>query len=420
MSALFLTLSLLAAPLAHAADDATVAAASEEKKNPWDRVGFGFGGVPAINYNTDNGFGYGILGSIYRYDGGTQPYKWSSTVLIYLTTKGIHEHRLDWDGLKIGGSPLRLTTRAAFSVTRTSNYCGADPGEFCAISDAELAADAADLEGSAREEFVKNYHRVRMMNPNGFINARYALSPMPHRLELMASWRGGYFMDGDLGSEAPFPGSLYERDYGTNEGFLSVLQAGVMLDNRDNEPAPVDGYWIEASVRGAAPAFGSTWSYFGYNTTLRGYKSLVKSDKLVMTGRFVADGIVGDVPYFELSTAGGSVPYWFFGGQRAGRGIRIQGVVGKVRVVAQPELRWTWASFKAFKKVDVDIGNVFFSDVGWFARDWDAMDENILAVTEGAGFRFAFGKNFIIRADAGFSALEDYAPKIYIDVGNLW
>ncbi len=418
MTSLLLALSLLA--LSPAQADEGEATAADAPANPWDREGFGFGGVPAINYNSDNGFGYGILGSIYRYDGGTQPYKWSTTLLLYMTTKGIHNHRVDLDVLKVGGAPLRLSSRVEYSVTRSSNYCGADPGEFCAISAAELSADERELTGEAREQFIADYNRVRMITPNGFLTARYALNPMPHRLELMATWRGGAYFDGDHTASGPFPGSLYEQDYGRDEGFLSVLQGGVMLDNRDNEPAPTSGYWIEGSVRGAAPAFGSTWSYFGYNATLRGYQSLVKSKRLVMTGRLVADGIVGDVPYFELTTVGGSVPYWIFGGQRAGRGIRVQGIIGKVRMVAQPELRWTWASFKAFKKVDVDLGSVFFADAGWFARDWDAMDENTLAITEGAGFRFAFGKNFIIRADVGFSPLEDYAPGVYIDVGNLW
>ncbi len=411
-----LSVLLLGAGVAQAEDTATTA----EPENPWDRDGYGFGGVPAINYNSDNGFGYGILGSIYRYDGGTQPYKWSSTLLLYMTTKGIHTHRVDLDVLKVGGVPLRINTRTEFSVTRSANYCGADPGEFCAISDAELAADEMELTGARREDFINQYHKVRMVNPNGFINARYALNPMPHRLELMASWWGGYYLSGDLGSSGPFPGSLYEQDYGADEGFLSTLQAGVMLDNRDNEPSPTSGYWIEGSVRGAAPIWGSAWSYFGYNMTLRGYQSLVKSKRLIATGRFVADGIVGDVPYFELTNTGGSQIYTMFGGQRAGRGVRVQGVTGKVRFLAQPELRWTWASFKAFKKVDIDLGSVFFSDIGYWATDWNTLDQDMLAITEGAGFRFAFGKNFIIRADVGFSALEDFAPGIYIDIGNLW
>lgn len=125
-----LSVLLLGAGVAQAEDTATTA----EPENPWDRDGYGFGGVPAINYNSDNGFGYGILGSIYRYDGGTQPYKWSSTLLLYMTTKGIHTHRVDLDVLKVGGVPLRINTRTEFSVTRSANYCGADPGEFCAIS----------------------------------------------------------------------------------------------------------------------------------------------------------------------------------------------------------------------------------------------------------------------------------------------
>jgi hypothetical protein len=34
--------------------------------------------------------------------------------------------------------------------------------------------------------------------------------------------------------------------------------------------------------------------------------------------------------------------------------------------------------------------------------------------------RWAVNTNFIIRTDVGFSSREDFAPGVYIDVGNLW
>jgi hypothetical protein len=407
-------------PAAEATPEPAVATAGPAPANPWDKDGWGWGGVPAVAYNSDDGLGGGVLGSIYRYREGVQPYKWSSTLLLYVTTKGVHTHRVDFDLLEVGGAPLRLSTRTEFAVTRSSNYCGLDPSQFCDPDDALKAADAQGLEGEAREDFLLRYHKVRMLNPNGFLSARYALDPMPHKLELMASWWGGYYLDGDLSEVGPFPGSLYDQTWPHEPGFLSALQAGVMLDNRDNEPAPTEGYWIEGSVRGASPFWGSNWSYFGYNLTLRGYQPFTRNHRLVGTARVVADGILGEVPYFELTRAGGSQIYWFFGGQRAGRGVRTQGITGKVRFMAQPELRWTWLSKKAFNKVNIDLTAIFFSDIGLWATDWATMDQRELAVTEGVGMRWAFNKNFIIRTDVGFSALEGYAPGIYIDVGNLW
>jgi len=35
-----------------------------------ERTGWGWGGVPAINYNADEGFGYGVVGNVYNYAEG--------------------------------------------------------------------------------------------------------------------------------------------------------------------------------------------------------------------------------------------------------------------------------------------------------------------------------------------------------------
>ena len=74
--------------LAFAQDEPTETdeAPVEAEVNPWDEVGYGWGGLPAINYNSDSGFGYGVLASVYRYDGTSSPYKWSTTLLLYKTT----------------------------------------------------------------------------------------------------------------------------------------------------------------------------------------------------------------------------------------------------------------------------------------------------------------------------------------------
>jgi hypothetical protein len=55
------------------------------------------------------------------------------------------------------------------------------------------------------------------------------------------------------------------------------------------------------------------------------------------------------------------------------------------------------------------------------ATDWDSLDELGRPVPSfGGGLRLAFDDNFIIRVDSGFSAVEDFAPKIYIDLANLF
>lgn len=403
--------------------------APAEPANPWDKVGWGWGGVPAVAYNSDDGLGGGVLGSVYRYDGQSAPYKFAVTLLIYATTKQVQAHRVDLDLLDVGGLPLRLNTRVEFFSTNSYNFCGLGPAETCdpAVPPAQAEAlglqDDPSSDDDAYDQFVRRYYKVRQIEPNAFFNARYELRDLPHRVELMGSWWGGYLLPGNFTEDGPFEGSLYSERFPEGEqGFYSTFQLGVMVDNRDNEPSPTRGYWAEASVRASGPFTGSDWTYFGFNTTLRGYTPLIPSARLVLADRLVMDGMFGDPSTNEMARMGGSQIYSAFGGQRAGRGVRLRGVMGKARLLNQTELRWTVWSPNVLGKVQIDVTPLAFLDAGYWAADWsDIPSGNAgLVYGTGGGLRLAFNKNFILRGDVGVSPREDWSAGIYIDINNLW
>ncbi len=405
-------------------DSPAEAAAEEEEKAAWQEEGWGWGALPAVNFNSDDGFGFGAIGNIYRYDGETAPYRADLGFLIFFTTKGSQVHRLNLDLLRVADTPLRLTTRVQFQATRVRNYCGIVPPGDCDEDEAEAVAEGRGLTAGTTEyeDFVRQYYLVRMTDPYLFLNGRYALANAgPFKVEAFGSYFGQLILPGDLGNDTSYPGSRYDQDFGTSEeGFLSVLQAGIMFDSRDNEPSPTSGAWLEASVRGTGPWLGSDWEYVGFNTTLRAYTPL-GSKRVVLTDRLVLDGIAGDTYTGDLARAGGSQIYDFFGGQRAGRGIRASRVLGKARALNQTEVRATVWSPRPFG-VLVDITLVGFFDIGYWAKDFGSIggDDAALVWGTGGGFRIAANKNFIVRFDLGFSPLEDFAPSIYIDLANLW
>ena len=58
-----------------------------------ERTGWGWGGVPALNYNADDGFGYGVLLNLFDYrDGGYAPYYLKIKPIIFFTTGGKQDH----------------------------------------------------------------------------------------------------------------------------------------------------------------------------------------------------------------------------------------------------------------------------------------------------------------------------------------
>lgn len=395
------------------------------RAEPWRRTGLGWGGLPAVNYNADDGVGFGVLGTIYRYNGAVEPYKAKIYFLVYFTTKGVQTHRLQLDLLDTLDLPLRLTTRVEYSSGLTNPYCGLTPPGDCGVEEAEAAAVAAGLAQGTEDydTFVRRYYLVRDITPNVFLNALYELDEKPTQWSVFGTYYGEYKLAGTFEEPFPYPGSRYALDFPDGEvGFLSLLQAGVAVDNRDNEPAPTRGYWAEASVRGSSRYLGSAWDFFGWNATFRGYVPL-GTERVVFADRLVVDGMVGDAPVSELGRAGGTQLYSFFGGQRAGRGVRYRRVVGKAKVMNQVDLRATVWSPTLLDKVTIDVTPVAFLDAGYWSDSLSTLtdaDRSAFVYGTGGGLRLAFNKNFVLRGDVGFSPLEDWSARVYLDVDNLW
>lgn len=404
-----------------AAPDAPSAEEAPAADQPWDRHGFGFGGLPAVNYNSDEGFGFGVVGSIYKYDGSTRPYKTAVNLVLFMTTEMVHNHSLEVDAIEVGHKPIRLTARGEFEATNSSNYCGVGPEVTCDPAAAEAAADALGLEGEAREAAIDHYYQTRLLFPNAQISLRWALDPLPHKVELFVGWRGLWLIPGDFSERAPWPNSLYAEDFpGGERGFVSALQLGVIADNRDNEPAPTRGYWVEASVRTANLALGSTYDYFGWNTTLRGYLPL-GTERLVLADRVMYDGLVGEAPTLELNAPGGSQRYTFYGSLNAGRGIRQRRYVGELKAMNQTELRARVATVHV-GRTPFDLHVLGFFDLGFVGAetgDFGPAFAHPLPGT-GGGIRIAVAKNFIVRADVGVSPIEGWSPAVYIDLRNVF
>jgi hypothetical protein len=425
MSAFLLAIAL--ATPAHAGDEAAPAAEEPKKeasgKEPWRRTGVGWGGFPYANYSTDTGVGFGAIGSIFYYDGMTAPYKSELYFLIFASTKNVHTHRLQYDWLEVGGQPLRLTSRVEFSADLAGNYCGyVAPGE-CDPDVALLAADNAGLvdnpkaDDDAYDAFVTNYYQTREIRPNAYVLGRYAFQEEGTRLEVFGSYYGELKKPGDFSETGPYAGSAYAQDFPDGEpGYVSLVQIGLMADGRDNEPAPIRGNWAEVSVRAAGKATGSSFGFGGLNLTERFYIPL-GTDRLVLADRLVWDGMWGAPPTSEMVRSGSTDFYNWFGGQRAGRGIRWRRVFGEVKTMNQVELRATVASLGS--KTVVDITPIGFLDAAHIAEDFSSIGDGIFAYGYGGGARIAINKNFILRGDVGFSPLED-GPGIYLDVKNLW
>jgi hypothetical protein len=70
---------------------ATVASA-QSRGAPSEAAGRQLTGIPAVNFDSDEGFGYGAIVQAYDYRPGAAPYVYTIQPTLFFTTKG----RRDW------------------------------------------------------------------------------------------------------------------------------------------------------------------------------------------------------------------------------------------------------------------------------------------------------------------------------------
>lgn len=426
------------APIATAATTATTTATPDPRApRP---AGVTFSGIPAINYIADNGLGLGVIAAAYFHDGVTAPYRTAITLQIFATTNLVQDHNVVVDSLRLFDLPLRLNARIGYLSSLTQNYCGVGGTVTCDKDVAEGAALESGLVPGTQafDDFARRYYQRRFMNPYGLANFRYALiersEGQPNRVEVTGGYRAFYFIPGDIFADldgdgapdlTPFPGSLHAQDFPDGEpGLSSVVSAGLMLDSRDNEPSPTEGWWIEGSVRTTTPGL-SAWTFGGFNLTARGFTHLPfdvplygnLGRRLVLANRLTFDGIVGDPPIQELARLGGSQDVYAFGGADMGRGIRVQRFLGRGKVLNQSEVRFRFAETELFSQQ-------FAFTVAGFLDAAIVADELInprdVGISAGGGgaLRIAWNENFVIRIDLGVSPFEDWAVQPYITINQ--
>jgi hypothetical protein len=371
--------------------------------------------IPLVGYSSDIGFAGALLGQLFHYEEGFEPFRDKVQLITLLTTDLVQFHELIWERVGLFDIPLRMKLAANFTGTPVGHYCGVGNQVTCSGIDARAAAMNIGLtpDDPAHGDFVEHYYRYRILRPTLQFGLRW--QPVPRGIELSGEWEGSYTLPGYIGTDGPYPGSLYEQDHpDAEEGFLSAVRIGGVIDRRDDERRPTGGWILAAHLRGAHRAIGSNWNYAGVNLSAAGYFALTRNKRLVLATRAIADLLVGDPPTVVM---GSVVGFWndtAFGGQLIGRGIRARRFIGRIKVVGQLELRLV-----LFGDAGAFQGVLFgFADAGWVGVDYDDFGGNLRTIltTFGGGLGVYWGQAFLLRFDAGFSPQENYVPAFYISL----
>lgn len=368
--------------------------------------------LPGVSANSDTGVGFGVLGTLAGFEPDFDPFRWRLELFLFLTLKEapdgsiedpFHYYYLKYDFPDVAGDWLRLSGEVSFKRFSTTGYYGIGNATRELDEGARLGTDAPEGSDPGR------YYQYDRIFPKAELNARLRV------MEGLEVFTGGSFTWNWFNW---YPGSKITEDLDgrSGDGVRSLLIGagthgavqgivGLLFDSRDHEYTPQSGMLHEVSVL-SGTGIGADFTYGRANATARFYQAIY-GEYLVFAARLMGDVLFGEVPFYELARFGGLNPRDAPGGSEAVRGVPAQRYHGKLKVLANVELRSKLWSFEVFDQ-RMNLGVVAFGDTGRVWTDWeehpdlDGTDVG-LKVGTGGGVRFQWGETFIARIDGAWS-----------------
>jgi hypothetical protein len=360
-------------------------------------------GVPALNFDADEGFGYGVVLAFYGYDAIPTSYRWTVQPTVFLTTQGRRDYTLFFDAPARPDHPWRLTGFVGREQQLSAPYYGVGN---------ESAYDAALERGSTRYFYRYGRDRSRATADvqhavwNPALRVLLGAGASIDRINLTPFDSGHTLIQDELSNRTP----------GT--GHTNYVRAGLTWDTRDREIGTQSGTWADVIVQRADKSLGASDDYTRWTATARHYQPL--GARLTLANRLLVQNTTGDAPFYILSEVQTTQkPQDGLGGSGTVRGLPKDRYIGKGIAVSNNELRW-WAADFTLRGRPSSLVLSGFVDAG---RVWtDGVDFSTAArdlhAGYGGGARLAFGSSFVIATDVGHSA-QSTAP-IYIGLGYLF
>jgi hypothetical protein len=417
------------------------------------------GGVPALAYDEDIGFLYGIILNFYHYgDGSRYPmYDHSFYLEWSRTTKGSGKNvfRYDSDRLIPG---IRTAFEFSYLTEQALDFYGFN-GNKAFFNHDLINGDSDDYISRMFYKMDRKMLRIRTDFSGDLI-------------ENKLKWFGGlefYSVKTDsvdtenLNSKVkegkeplPYVGGglfgLYSNDWGIidpgqiNGGKHTLVKAGLIYDTRDNEPNPMKGIWTEAQLV-MAPSFLSNTElgYVKLALTHRQYFTIIPNDLNFAYRLSYQAKLAGEMPYYMLPFVFNSPPNFTrdgLGGSYNLRGVMRNRVVGEDFLYGNMELRWKFVRFKLFNQ-NIYMALSGFLDGGKVTGDYEPgflgvttyeidgvghpgselfRNDESLHLATGGGLHIAMNENFVIAVDYGvpLSAQDGFKNALYIGLNFLY
>jgi len=365
--------------------------------------GLEISGLPALNFDADEGFGYGLILALYGYDPGSVTYRWTVQPTVFLTTQGRRDYTLFFDAPSSHEHPWRVTAYAGREQQLAAPYYG--------LGNA-TPYDSSLEHGSTRYFYRYGRDRTRLTTDvqhalwHPSVRALVGAGVSVDKIDLTPFDSGTTLLQHDLSNSTP------------KQGHTNFLRAGLTFDTRDREIGTLSGTWADVLVQRVDKKLGASTSYTRWTASARHYQPI--GGRLTLANRLLVQNTTADAPFYvlgEIQTT--QKPQDGLGGSSSVRGLPKDRFIGRGIAVSNNELRWRAAEFNLHGRPSsfvlsgfVDAGRVWANGVSLS----DATSE--LHAGYGGGARFGFGNSFVVAVDVGHSA-QSSAP-IYIGLGYMF
>ena len=361
--------------------------------------GLQLSGLPALNYNSDEGFGYGLVAGLYNHGtGDRKPYVWSFEPLVFFTTQGRREVSAVFDAPYILDGAARLTAFAGFLRDCCQPYYG-------------LGHETTYELGLATPATGPNYYTYGRERWSAVLDLQWRVTPALRVLTGFAAHRNeGTARQGS---------TLFDREQLDGSATSLGPKVGLVWDTRDQERDPREGLWADLLVWQGMAFLGGDHAFTRITATVRHYTTI--SSKLTFAARFLVEHVAGDMPVTMLPDIGSSFrDVSGLGGANTVRGVLRDRFLGSTRLLMNYELRWRGVPFRVLGQ-RWRAGGVVFSDGGrvWAAGDgFSITDIGDLHNGSGAGLRLVWGEAFIIAFDLAHG--DEAGLQMYLGLGQLF
>ena len=417
------------------------------------KKGLNFGALPAVAFDSDIGFQYGVLGNLFQYgDGSVYPdYRWSLYGEWSRTTKGSGINQLFFDSKYLLPHQIRITADFSFLTEKALDFYGFNGYE--AVYNPAFEDDADEVNYISRVFYRHEWKLARItLDFQGKINQlplRWLMGYGYFRTSIASVDIARLNKGRDDADTLPDVDGLYDKyvswgiipEEEADGGTHHFLKLGLVYDTRDNESNPNRGIWTELVAMTAPRFLGNTeTAYTKLAITHRQYFTL-KKEVLTFAYRLGWQGTIsGETPFYMqhymVNTFTRSTKNDGLGGARSLRGILRNRIVGDAFAYGNFELRYKFLKFYRWKQNFYFSLNAF-TDIGMVTKEVNVdktlfpQEENYadyfsnksggLHSSYGAGLRIAMNQNFILAFDYGLAGdKRDGDNGLYINLGFLF